>query len=71
MVEVAAGVTAGLTVAAAWLDLRKRTNGKGPIAESVKELRADIADVKADVREVKAEMREFRQAGAADPGANA
>lgn len=33
-----AGVVAGLTLAGAWLDLRRRTNGKGPIAESVNKL---------------------------------
>lgn len=35
---IVAGVVAGLSLAGAWLDLRKRTNGKGPIAESVNKL---------------------------------
>jgi hypothetical protein len=34
---LAAGAVAGLTIAAAWLDLRKRTNGSGPLAKKLDE----------------------------------
>ena len=37
--ELAGGAVAGLTVAAAWLDLRKRTNGQGPIGLELKEIK--------------------------------
>jgi uncharacterized membrane protein YccC len=37
-----AGATAGLVLAGAWLDLRRRTNGKGPIAEAVNQLAGKI-----------------------------
>lgn len=39
---VVAGVVAGLSLAGAWLDLRRRTNGKGPIADSVNKLTEKI-----------------------------
>lgn len=32
---IVAGVVAGLTVAAQWLDMRKRTNGSGPLAKKL------------------------------------
>jgi hypothetical protein len=32
-----AGAVAGLTITAAWLDLRKRTNGSGPLAKKLDE----------------------------------
>ena len=37
--ELAAGAVAGLTITAAWLDLRKRTNGKGPIGTELRAMR--------------------------------
>jgi hypothetical protein len=39
--EVAGGATAVMTVAAAWWDLRKRTNGQGPIGQELKEMRQE------------------------------
>lgn len=39
--EVAGGATAVLTVAGAWWDLRRRTNGKGPIGSELKAMREE------------------------------
>lgn len=39
--EIAGGTVGVIAVAAAWLDLRKRTNGKGPIGLELKEMRAE------------------------------
>lgn len=55
---VAAGVVAGLSMTAAWLDLRKRTNGSGPLAQKLDDVKADVLDVKADVRSLKQELRD-------------
>lgn len=55
---VVAGITAWGTVMVGFLDLRKRTNGQGPIAEKIAELKEDVAGVKADVRDLKADFRE-------------
>lgn len=39
--EIAGGAVAVITVTAAWLDLRKRTNGKGPIGTELKEIKEE------------------------------
>ena len=57
---VAAGAVAGLTIAACWLDLRRQTNGSGPIATEIKNLKADIREMKADIHEVKADIWDLR-----------
>ena len=60
---IAAGITALPVLVASlaqWRDMRRRTNGAGPIAGELKELRTDIADVRAEVRDIKADVRELR-----------
>lgn len=55
---VVAGIGAWGTIIGGLLELRKRTNGQGPIAEKIAELKEDVAGVKADVRDLKADFRE-------------
>lgn len=60
--ETAAIVVAGIgtwgTVVVGFLDLRKRTNGSGPIAAEIKDLKTEVVGVKEDVRDLKADFRE-------------
>lgn len=44
MEALIAGSVAGLTIAAAWFDLRKRTNGHGPLAQKIDRLDAKVED---------------------------
>jgi hypothetical protein len=39
--EIAAAAVGAITVAGAWYDLRKRTNGQGPIGQELKAMRAE------------------------------
>jgi hypothetical protein len=39
--ELAGGAVAVLTVAGAWYDLRKRTNGQGPIGQELKAMKEE------------------------------
>lgn len=55
---VVAGIGGWATVIAGFVDLRKRTNGQGPIAAKIAELKEEVVDVKADVRDLKADFRE-------------
>lgn len=60
---VVAGITAVPVLVASlaqWADMRKRTNGAGPIAAELKELKADVADIRSEVRDIKADVRELR-----------
>lgn len=55
---VVAGIGGWATIIGGLMDLRKRTNGSGPIAGKLEELKEEVRDVKADVLGLKADFRE-------------
>lgn len=50
--EIAGGATAVLTVAAAWWDLRKRTNGHGPLGVEQKKQGERLERIELHLRDV-------------------
>lgn len=60
---IAAFIVGWATIIGGLIELRYRTNGNGPLAQKMNELKADIIDVKADVRGLKQDFHDHIRGG--------